>query len=65
MVGYVFWAQIDQMWFLGPRPKDQDIFGDFIILFHSSRDSGKNGVLFLKVGAKVLELWLDMFSGHK
>ena len=38
---------------------------DFIILLNSSVDSGKNEVLFVKVGARVLDLWLAIFSGLK
>ena len=65
MAGQVFWDQVAQMSFLGPRPKDQDIFGDLTILLHSSHDSRENEVLFLKIAARVLELWLDTFSGPK
>ena len=65
MAGYVFCAQVAQMWFLGPRPQDQNIFKDFIVLLHSSDDSGKNEVLFVKIGARVLDLWLDTSSGPK
>ena len=48
MAGYVFWIQVAQMWFLGPRPQDQVIFWDFIILLHFFHDSGKYEVLFVK-----------------
>ena len=41
MAGYVFWVQVAQMWFLGPRPQDQVIFLDFIILLHSFHNSEK------------------------
>ena len=55
MAGYVFWSQVAQVWFLDPRPQDQNIFLDFIILFHSSDDSGKNEVLFVKIGTRFLD----------
>ena len=58
LAGYVFWAQVAQMWFLDPIPQDQDIFWDFIILLYLSYDSGENEVLFVKIGAGVLDLWL-------
>ena len=35
------------------------IFWDNIILLHSSRDSWESEVLFEKIGARVLEQWLD------
>ena len=60
MAGYIFWGQVAQMWFLASRPQDQDIFWDFIILLDLSHESGENKNLFLKIGARVLELWLDM-----
>ena len=41
VAGYVFWVQVAQMWFLGPRPQDQVIFLDFIILLHSFHNSEK------------------------
>ena len=62
MAGY---AQVAQMWFLGLRPQDQDIFWDFIILLHSAHDSGKNEALFVKIRIRVLDLWLDTSSGSK
>ena len=30
MAGYVFWAQLAHILFLGPRPQGQDIFWDFM-----------------------------------
>ena len=51
----VFWAQVIQMYFLGPRPQRQEIFWDFIILLDSSYDSWENQVLFVKIGARVLD----------
>ena len=55
MAGYVFWAQVAQIWFLGLRPQDQDISWDVIILLHSFHDSGKNEILFVKIGTRVLD----------
>ena len=39
-------------------PKSRN-FGDAMILVDSSYDSGKNEVLFVKIGAMVLDLQLD------
>ena len=36
-----------------------------MILLDSSHDSGENVVLFVKIGARVLDLWLNMASGPK
>ena len=36
MAGFVFWAQVAQMCFLGSRSQGQEIFWDFIILLNSS-----------------------------
>ena len=36
-----------------------------MILLDSSHDFGKNGFLFVVIGAKVLDLWFDMSSGPK
>ena len=65
MAGYVFWAQVAQIKFLGPRSQGQDIFSDFIILFDSSHDFWKNDILLVKIRARVMNLWLDTSSGHK
>ena len=65
MAGYVFWAQVAQMKFLDPRPQAQEIFCDFIILLDSSQDSWENEVLFVKIRARVMDLWLDTSSGFK
>ena len=48
-----------------PRPKSQGHFWDIITLLDSSHDSWENEVLFLKIGAMALDLWLDMSSGPK
>ena len=62
---YVFWSQVAQRLFLGHRPQSQAILWDFIISIDSSYDFRKNEVLFLKIRARVLELWLDTSSGPK
>ena len=36
-----------------------------MILLDSSHDSGENEGLFVKIGPRVLDLWLDTFSGPK
>ena len=54
-----------QMQFLCPRSQSQIISWDIVILLESSYDSGENELLFMKTGAKVQDLWLDMFSGCK
>ena len=46
-----------------PRPQSQELFWDIIPLLDSSYDSGENEVLFVKIGARVLDLWLDKSSG--
>ena len=43
MAGYVFWAQVAKMYFLGPRPQVQDIFWYFVILLDSSHHLKKWG----------------------
>ena len=65
MAGYVFWAQVAQIKFVGPRSQGQDIFSDFIILFDSSHDFWKNDSLLVKIRARVMNLWLDTSSEHK
>ena len=40
-------------------------FWDFIILFDSSHDYWENEVLFVEIGARVLDLSPDTFSGLK
>ena len=45
--------------FLGYRPQSYDIFWDIIILLASYYGSGENEVLFVKIRAKILDLWLD------
>ena len=57
---YVFWVQLVQKLFIGPRPQGQGIFQDFIIWFDLSYDLGEDEVLFVKIGARVLDLRLDM-----
>ena len=53
------------MQFLGPRPQCHGTFSDFIILLDLSYNSGENEVLFLKIGARVLDLWFDTSFGPK
>ena len=36
-----------------------------MIILDSYYDSGENEVLFVKIGARVLDLWLDTSSGPK
>ena len=54
------------MYFLHPRPQNQAFFKDLKVLLvlkfllDLSDDFGENEVLFVKIGAKVLDLWLDM-----
>ena len=35
-----------------------------MILIDSPYDPGENETLFVKIGARVLDLWLDMSFGH-
>ena len=65
MARYVFWAQVAQMYFLGPKPQGHKIFWKFIILLDLYNDSWKNEVLFVKIGARVPDLWLNTFFGPK
>ena len=39
------------------------IFYNFMILLDSYYDSAENEVLFVKIGARVPDLWLDIFFG--
>ena len=48
--------------YLGPRPQSQGIFWGLIILSESFYDSG-DYVRFVKIGASILDLWLDSFLG--
>ena len=65
MPWYVFWAQVAQMWFTGPRAQGQNIFWDFIIWFDLSHGSSENDGLFFKIAATALNIWLDTSFGHK
>ena len=68
-----FWTY-DLIRFLGPigtnvvskpqTPRSKS-FLNFIILLDLSLDSGENETLFVKIGARVLDLWLDTSSGPK
>ena len=65
MAWYVFWTQVAQMQFPGPRPQGQEIFWDFMILLDSSHDSWENDGLFVKIAAMALDIWLDTSFGPK
>ena len=65
MAWYIFCAQVAQMSFLDHRPQGHCSFYDFIILLDLYYDFGESEVLFVKIGTKVLELWLDTSSGPK
>ena len=54
VAGYIFWAKVAPMSFLGPRPQGQYIFWDFMILLDSSHNSWENEVLVLKIEARVI-----------
>ena len=54
-----------QMWFVDPRPQGHSIFLDFMILIDSTYDPGESEVLLVKIGDRVLDLWLDMSFGPK
>ena len=47
------------------KPQGQEFFWDFMILLDSSHDSWENEILFVKNAARVLDIWLDTFSGSK
>ena len=53
------------MQFESARPQGQGIFLDFMILLDSCYDFRENEVLSVKIGAKILELWVDTSSGRK
>ena len=44
--------------------QDHEIFYNFILL-DSYYDCGENEVLFVKIGVRVPDLWLDMSFGSK
>ena len=48
-----------------PRSQGQDIFWDFMTLLDLSHDFWENVVLFVKIGARVLDLWFDTSFGPK
>ena len=50
---------------VSPRPQDQIIFKDFMILLDSPFNSTENEVLFVRIGAKVPDLWLDKLFEFK
>ena len=65
MAWYFCWAQLAQMKFLRPQTPRSRNFLDNMILLNSSQDSWENEVLFVKIEARVLDLWLDTSSGAK
>ena len=48
-----------------PRQEGQSIFWDFIILLDLSYNSEENETLFVKIGARAPQFWLDTSSGSK
>ena len=48
-----------------PQTPRSIFFWDFMILLDSYHDSWENEVMFVKIAARVLDLWLDTFSGPK
>ena len=48
-----------------PQTPRSIFFWDFMILLDSYHDSWENEVMFVKIAARVLDLWLDMFPGPK
>ena len=65
MARYLFRAKVTQMANLvsSPQTPNSENFGDFVILLDFSYNSGENELLFVKIGARVLDLWLDMSFG--
>ena len=48
------------MYLLEPSPQGQETYDFMILLDSSGENSGENEVLFVKIGARVFYLWLDM-----
>ena len=65
MAWYFFWTKVAQIEFVDLRPQGQNVFWDFKILLDLPYDSRENNVLFVKIGAKFLDLQLDMSFGPK
>ena len=65
IIWFIFWTQVAQMQLLGPTVQSQDNFWDSLTLMDSSHDSWVNEALFVEIGVRVLDLWLDMSSGPK
>ena len=67
MARYLFRAKVTQMTNLlsSPQTTNSENFGDFVILLDLSYNSGENELLFVKIGARVLDLLLDTSSGPK
>ena len=55
--------RLQTSFYICPRHQGKDIFGDFISLLDLPYDSGENMVMFVKIGARVPELWLVTSSG--
>ena len=62
---YVFCVQVAQMKFVGPGPQSQVFFIYFMILLDFFYDSWEKKVLFVKIQARVLDLWLDTSFGSR
>ena len=62
MAGYVFWAQVDKCSFQIPGPKVNKLFKVSKFYWIHLMIHEKNEVLFVKIGAKVLDIWLDRFA---
>ena len=62
MARNVFWAQVSQKYLQASDSKVM-IFYNFMILLDSYYDSAENEVLFVKIRARVPDLWLDIFFG--
>ena len=65
MARYVFCIQVAQMKFVGPGPQSQVFFIYFMILLDFFYDSWEKKVLFVKIQARVLDLWLDTPFGSR
>ena len=62
MASYIFWAQFVQI-YIDPRHQGHGVFQDFIILLDLSYVPGENEVLFMKIGARALDLRPNTFPG--
>ena len=62
-MAYIFCVLCPKLDFRRYTPQSQSIVLNFIILLDSSYDFGENKVLFLKIGARVPDVWLDTTFG--